>query len=177
MARYKLNHNYRSGHLQGDEGDEFEMDAEHAEMLERDSPGLLKSIGGVDAEGNALPDTNLSDLLSPAKAAELEHLRAQTPTIDIDPEDKALEVPGEGNKFTPSSGFPADPRVHGGRATLISKANRQKTAAKTRGDQTGKSDPARFDAAESADTSANARVTDLADGSDDKDGNKKADKK
>lgn len=166
MPRYKLNHKYQSGHLIGEQGDEFEMMQDHAEMLERDSPGLLKAIGRTDAEGKSAPDADLSDLLSPAKAAELAALREQTPTIDIDPEDKALEVPGEGNKFTPSSGFPADPRVGAGRATLVAAANRQKTAGKNRGDATGVSDPDRFDAADSADTTANARVTDLDDGDD-----------
>lgn len=168
MARYRLNHTYQSGHLQGMAGDEFDIDQDHAELLERDSPGLLKAVGRKDAKGNDAPDADLAELLSDAKAAELEKLREQTPTIDIDPEDKALEVPGEGNKFTPSSGFPADPRVAAGRAVLVSRANRQKTSAKNRGDDTGVSDPERFDQAESGDTSANARVTDLADDDDKK---------
>lgn len=141
MPRYKVLQNYESATARISEGDEVEMTTDVAEFVNRDSPGTVEEIGTTEVEENAVASEDAGELL-----AELRH---QQPTIDIDVEDKMKEIPGEGNKRTPASGFiPAEEGVR-----TVKSANR--SGAKDRMQRgSGNADPANL-----VDTSANARVT------------------
>lgn len=146
MPRYEFNQDYTSSYGAGRKGDVVEMPEGMADDIERDSPGTLKQRAGKDSGGELQPE----DVLSSESMAVLDELREQTPTLDIDPEDKAMEIPGEGNKFTPASGYNPNPEP----------TMRVVERASTRQQLAGKKRTAEDDAgATSADTSASARVT------------------
>lgn len=149
MGRYRLTRDYANDRFFAHEGDVVEMDDDEYERLERDSPGCFEKV--EETGQTAVADLTAADVLGEQGAAVLDELQAQTPTLDIDPEDKAKEIPGEGNKYTPASGYTAPPA--GVRVVERAPRDRQQKAS-------GKRDGDEADAgATSADTSASARVT------------------
>lgn len=141
MARYKVTRAYGNSQFFANEGDVVEIDNVEADRLEADSPGTFERI-----EEQATSDAVEAGLLTEHGAAVKEELEAQIKTIDLDVEDKAKEIPGEGNKYTPASGY----QVSDGGVRVVERApaNRQVTGASKR------------DEVAPADTSASARVTD-----------------
>lgn len=143
MAKYKATGFYGNSVFWVNEGDVVELDAAEAERLERDSPGTF-----VKVEDDTDDATVAAGLMSEHGAAIKEELETQIPTLDLDPEDKAKEIPGEGNKYTPASGYNPDP---GGVRVVERAKNRMETGAAKRG----------ADEVVPADLSAQARVTDV----------------
>lgn len=154
MNRYKLNRRYESDRFAADEGDTVEMPADLAEHVERDSPGTLQPVDekGKPVERHAAgPAEETVAAVGEAGAAVLTELRDQTPAIDLDPEDKAKEIPGEGNKRTPASGI--TPPEQGARVVEKAPNDRMKRGARKRGAEDETEQGVK-------DTSAQARVTD-----------------
>jgi hypothetical protein len=143
MARYKATRSYGNDKFFVKAGDVIEIDGAEAERLTADSPGTFELVED-DAATNEAVDAGLLSEHGAAVKAELE---AQIPTIDLDPEDKAREIPGEGNKYTPASGYQVVDQ--GVRVVERAPSDRQQKGAAKRGD-----------AVAPADQSANARVTD-----------------
>lgn len=142
MARYKATRAYGNDKFSVKAGDVIEIEGAEAERLTADSPGTFELVD--DATTDEAVEAGLISEHGAAVKAELE---AQIPTIDLDPEDKAREIPGEGNKYTPASGY----QVADGGVRVVERApsDRQQKGASKRGDEVIP-----------ADQSANARVTD-----------------
>jgi hypothetical protein len=143
MARYNVTRGYGNSQFFANKGDVVEIDDAEAARLEADSPGTF-----VRVEEQATSDAVEAGLLTETGAAVKEELEAQIPTVDLDVEDKAKEIPGEGNKYTPASGY----QVPDSGVRVVERANtsnRQVTGASKRSDEVAP-----------ADTSASARVTD-----------------
>lgn len=140
MARYRLTRDYGNDRFFGRKGDVIEVEADDFARLEADSPGTFERLDDPAAE-----EAVEAGLMTERGAEIKAELEDQIPTIDLDPEDKAKEIPGEGNKFTPASGYNPAPQ----QARVVERAsNRQVTDATKR------------EAVAPADTSAQARVTD-----------------
>jgi hypothetical protein len=143
MARYRLTADYGNSRFFGHKGDVIEVDAAEAERLQNDSPGTFELVKDDDTD-----EAVAAGLLSEHGAEVKAELEAQIPTIDLDPEDKAKEIPGEGNKYTPASGY--NPEPAGVRVVERAPQDRQQKGAAKRGE----------DEVVPADLSAQARVTD-----------------
>lgn len=149
MPHYRATASYGNDKFFVKTGDVIEMDANEAERLNRDSPGTFEAVT-KQSDGSYNPGEPVAaeDVLSEHGAAVKAELEAQIPTIDLDVEDKAKEIPGAGNKYTPASGYHA-PET-GVRVVERAPSDRQQKGASKRGE----GDPI------PADLSANARVTD-----------------
>lgn len=145
MPKFKATTFYGNSQFFVNAGDVIEIDADEAERLNRDSPGTFEPVDAA-ASSEAVELGVLTEHGAAVKA----EIGAQIPTVDLDVEDKAKEIPGEGNKYTPASGYDPNP-TPGVRVVERASNDRQMKGAATRADEV--SVPA-------ADTSASARVTD-----------------
>jgi hypothetical protein len=144
MARYKATRAYGNDKFFVKAGDVIEIEGAEAERLTADSPGTFELVDEAQATQDAIEAGLITEHGAEVKA----ELEAQIPTIDLDPEDKAKEIPGEGNKYTPASGY-TPPDAGGVRVVERAPSDRQQKGASTRTDEVIP-----------ADQSANARVTD-----------------